>query len=309
MSAMAMQQGPPYPPRTAGPGGRPSIYTDVPIAAVFICLYVGAAAGHMTRFQLNRKAGHKFVPSALLFGFCMSRILTCSLRIGSATHPNNISLSIAAGIFLNAGILLVYVINILFAQRILRARQPSVGWNPVLRVVFKLILVLIVVFLFLLIPFIVVTFYTRNPSLLNAARHIQQAAITYFLIVTTLPYWILLLAFRLPRSDREETFGTGSLRTKVLILLVGTTLVVYNAVYKAGTTWASPHPVNDPAWYQSKASYWCFYFVPEVLVLYFYLFMRIDRRFWVPNGSGERKSYVLEGKKIDEKDGEREESV
>jgi hypothetical protein len=145
-------------------------------------------------------------------------------------------------------------------------------------------------------------------QLLNAARHIQQAAITYFLIVTTLPYWILLVAFLLPKSDRAETFGTGSMKTKVLILLVGTTLVVYNSVYKAGTTWAAPHPVNAPAWYQSKASYWCFYFVPEVIILYFYLLMRIDQRFWVPNGSGKRSSYVKVVEDV-EKDAAREDSA
>jgi hypothetical protein len=291
------------------PGGRPTIHTDVPIAAVFILLYVIAAASHMTRFQINRRRGHKFIPSVLLFGFCMSRIVTCSLRIGSATHPTNVSLSIAAGIFLNAGILLVYIINILFAQRILRARQPEIGWNPVLRIAFKVIYGLIGLSLCLLIPFIVLTFYTRDMSLLMAARHIQQACITYFLVVTTLPYWMLLVAFLLPRSNHAETFGTGSMRAKVLILLAGTTLVVFNSVYKCGTTWASTHPLNDPAWYQSKASYWCFYFVPEILILYIYLFARIDQRFWVPNGSGKRDSYAsIEGESF-EKDVAGEDSV
>jgi hypothetical protein len=49
-------------------GGVPKIGVDVPITAVFLALFIGAAAIHMTIFQLNQRRGHKFIFSALLFG-------------------------------------------------------------------------------------------------------------------------------------------------------------------------------------------------------------------------------------------------
>jgi len=41
---------------------------DIPITAVFLLLFIIGAATHMTIFQLNRKRGHKFVFSGLIFG-------------------------------------------------------------------------------------------------------------------------------------------------------------------------------------------------------------------------------------------------
>lgn len=41
---------------------------DIPISAVFLVLYIGGAVTHMTIFQLNKRKGHKFLMSGLLFG-------------------------------------------------------------------------------------------------------------------------------------------------------------------------------------------------------------------------------------------------
>lgn len=41
---------------------------DIPITAVFLVLYMCGAATHMTIFQLNKRKGHKFLMSGLLFG-------------------------------------------------------------------------------------------------------------------------------------------------------------------------------------------------------------------------------------------------
>ncbi|KAK3077934.1 hypothetical protein LTS18_008872, partial [Coniosporium uncinatum] len=59
--------GGPYPPAIWSLGGRPKVSVDVPITAVFLVLFMGGAATHMTIFQLNRRRGHKFLMSAMLF--------------------------------------------------------------------------------------------------------------------------------------------------------------------------------------------------------------------------------------------------
>jgi len=96
---------------------------DVPITAVFLLLFLLGAIAHMTIFQKNKAKGQKFVMSAMIFGFCMSRIVATIMRIVWATHPHNISVAIAAQIFVAAGVVLLFVINLIFTQRVIRASQ------------------------------------------------------------------------------------------------------------------------------------------------------------------------------------------
>lgn len=277
-------QGPPYPPTTAGVGGVPTIGLDIPISASFIFLYICFAVTNMTLFQRNRRRGRKFVPSALLFGFCMARIATLVLRIAWANRKTNIRLAIAAQVFVNAGVLLIYIINFLLAQRILRAKQPQVGWNPVLRIVSRGLYVSIVGALVMVITSLVLTLYTLNPHTRSRCRDVQLAAITFLVTFTTLPLVQLLLAYLLPRSRNEERFGEGSMTSKVIIVTTSTCLCMFIAGFKAGTAWSPPRPATNPAWFDSKASFYVFSFVLEILALTILTISRIDKRFIVPNG-------------------------
>ncbi|KAH6681822.1 hypothetical protein B0J14DRAFT_648242 [Halenospora varia] len=102
----------PYPSNSAGLGGVPTVATDVPVCAIFTVLYLSLAATNSTIFRRNRKNQHKFILSVLLTGFCMARVGTLVLRIAWATRQHNIRLAIAAQIFVNAGILVVYIVNL-----------------------------------------------------------------------------------------------------------------------------------------------------------------------------------------------------
>ena len=61
-------KGPPYAPQVWALGGTPEVSVDIPISAVFLALYIGAAVTHMSIFQRNKKRGHFFIFNALLFG-------------------------------------------------------------------------------------------------------------------------------------------------------------------------------------------------------------------------------------------------
>jgi hypothetical protein len=128
--------GPPYPSKIAGLGGLPTVDFDIPLTALFMCLFICGAATHMTILQLNSRKGHKFLASGALFGFCMARTVACIMRIVWATHPHNVRIALAANIFLNAGVLIIIVINLIFAQRILRAVLPHIGWHRAIHFAF-----------------------------------------------------------------------------------------------------------------------------------------------------------------------------
>lgn len=286
-------QGPPYAPPTALVGGVPTKSVDVPICAVFIALFAIGAAGHMTIFRLNMSRGHKFIPSAATFGFCMARIVTNSLRIALAYHPNNLRLGMAAQIFVAAGVLLLFILNLLYAQRLLRAFHPRVGWSRALSYFFKALYVIIVLSLAMLITVVVQSFYTLNPNTHRIDRDIQLYGQSYFLMFSFLPFLILAYTLLVPRRNGEQIdhFGKGSWTAKFVILGVTSFLLCLGATFRAATNYKSPRPVNDPAWYDSKACFYIFNFTIEIIVVYIYLLGRVDQRFYVPDGSSKVRHY------------------
>lgn len=270
---------------TAALGGVPTIKLDVPITAVFLVLFVCGAAAHMTIFQNNKRRGHKFIMSGVMFGFCMSRIATTTLRIVWANYPHNIRLAIAAQIFVAAGVVLLYVINLLFAQRILRATHPKFGWSKGVSIGFKVLYALIVIFLIMLITATIDSFYTLNKHIRTIDRRLQLSGQSYYALVSFLPIPIVYLALSLPRKNSVEKFGSGRWATKINILLIATILLCLGASFRLGTNFKNPRPREDPAWYHSKACFYIFNFTVEILVIYLYLLVRVDRRFHVPNNS------------------------
>ena len=296
-----VRMGGPYPSKTAAIGGLPDTQTDIPTDAVFIVLYVCFAATNMTIFQLNRRKGHKFVPSAATFGFCMARIVTLSLRIAWARTQHNVRLAIAASILVNAGILVVYVINLILAQRILRATHPQIGWNPILRAFCKILYVGIGVALAMVITSAVLTAYTLNLHTKQVCRDIQLAAITYLLVFTCLPAVHVALAVFLPRAQQAEHFGQGSMKSKVIIITCTGSLCMLIAGFKSGSSWMPLRPVTNPPWYDSKACFYIFNFSLEILLLCILTFSRIDKRFHIPDGSKQAGDYTRLAEETQEK--------
>lgn len=275
----------PYPPRVAAVGGRPNTSVDVPVSAVFLFLFVVGAATHMTIFQLNNRKGHKFIMSAMTFGFCMARIVTMIMRIVAACYPHDVQIAIAAQIFVSAGVLILFLINLIFAQRILRAAHPHFGWHKALSITFKVLYALIGAMLVMVITATVQSYYTLSPNTHKIDRDLQLTAGTYLMVVSFLPIPMVIIGLVVPRKTRVEKFGLGRWRTKVAILLTSATLLSLGAAFRAGTNFKNPRPVDDPAWYQAK---WCFYFFNftiEIIVVYLYALVRVDRRFHIPNGS------------------------
>ncbi|KAJ5674415.1 uncharacterized protein N7477_004349 [Penicillium maclennaniae] len=285
--------GGPYAPTTAALGGRPTKDLDVPICAVFLVLFAAAAAGHMRIFQRNRKRGHKFIPSAATFGFCMSRIIANVIRIVWACYPTNISLAIAAQIFVAAGVLLLFVLNLIYAQRMLRAAFPAFGWSRSLSWLFKFLYVIVVISIIMVITVVIQSMYTLNANTHRIDRDIQLYGSTYFAIVSFLPIPIVMAILILTRFRSVEHPGAGSWHTRAFIILLAGCLLCLGASFRAGTTWMKPRPVTDPAWYQSKACFYIFNFAIDWTVVMIFLVSRKDKRMWVPDGSSKVRHYRI----------------
>lgn len=238
----------------------------------------------MTILQVNMRRGKKFIMSGMLFGFCMARIVASTMRLVWSTHHNNISIAIAANIFMAAGVLLLFVINLIFTQRVMRATHPTWAWSRWFSLMFKVYYGSIVIMLIALITATVQSFYTLNPHTRHIDRTIQLVGSTYFAVASFLPLPLLAINYALPRSSGVEKFGEGRMRTKVYTLIFTSTILTFGAAFRAGTSYL-PRPVSDPAWYHSKAAFYCVNFLIEIIVVAAFAVLRVDKRFHVPNGS------------------------
>lgn len=292
---MSQQTGPPYASPFAVIGGTPTSSLDVPVCSVFLAIYLGFALTNMSIYQLNTRRYHiTFRLSLLVFGFSMARILTMILRIVWAERSDNLRLMIASNIFTNAGILVIFILNLFLAQRILRAEQPHLGWSKALRTMCKVLYALIGGVVVMIITAGVLSFYTRNTRTLKACRDIQLAATTYLFVFTTLPIFHVAAAHSLPKSAARESFGRGhtGVAMKKSIVTVASLLSITAIGFKLGTAYMSPRLKSDPAWYHSKAAFYCFNFLIEIVILALLTVSRIDRLFWVPDGSKESGDYT-----------------
>ena len=275
----------PYAPTTAGLGGSPTKTLDDPITAVFLFLFLLGAIAHMTILQINQRRGKKFLMSGMLFGFCMARITACVMRLVWSTHLTNVSIAIAAQVFVAAGVILLFVINLIFAQRILRASHPHWAWAKWFSWAFKLYYISIVVALAALITCTVQSFYTLSHNTRRIDRDVQLFGSTYFAVAAFLPIPLVFLRVILPKKQEHvEKFGEGRFRTKIRILLFSSVILTLGAAFRAGTAYL-PRPRNDPAWYHSKVCFYLFDFTVEIIVVFLYVVLRVDKRFHVPNGS------------------------
>ena len=290
----AISSGPPYLPSTSGLGGHATVGVDVPISAVFIAMFIFCAVGHMTVFQRNRRRGHKFIPSVATFGFCMARITASVLRIAGATRPTNINLAIAGQVFVAAGVLILFILNLLFAQRMLRASQPRFGWSRPVSIAFKALYLLIFLTLVMLIAATVKMFFTLDPDTRRVCRDLQLYGASFFTFVTFLPLPIVAYACLAPRHQPIDPFGTGKWTTKAKIVGVSGVLLCMGAGFRLGTSAMPARAITNPAWYHHKACFYIFNFGLEVVVAYMWLVFRFDRRFYIPDGSSKVRNYSRE---------------
>ena len=188
----------------------------------------------------------------------------------------------------------------------LRAAHPHFGWHKALSRVFLALYILIGLMLIMVITATVQSFYTLDQNIRRIDRDLQLTTAIYFMSIAFAPIPMVIIGLVIPRKTRLEKFGTGRWRSKIAILLATSTLLCLGAAFRCGTSWKTPRPRADPAWYDAK---WCFYifnFTVEIIVVYLYIFLRIDRRFHIPDGAKGPGDYSESSQeRSNERDGER----
>ncbi|KAF4968695.1 hypothetical protein FSARC_3981 [Fusarium sarcochroum] len=291
---LTIRQGPPYLPHGAVLGLIPSRLPDIPISSVLIVIFVLSATFNMTVLQLNLRRKHKFLLSGLLFGFSMARMMANVLRIAWAVHNDNARLVIAASIFANAGVLLLFIVNLILLQRIIRAYHPIIGWSKSLGWAFRFLYSCVVACLVMVIISVVYSYYTTEPHIKSQLRTVRLTAAVFLAILSFFPIPAVIITLLLPRSSPVDRFGSGSMHMKIILLIFTAALLSLGASFRAAGAFIQ-RPVDNPGWFNSKAVYYCSNYLIELIVVGSYSLSRFDRRFHVPNGSSAPGHYSSGG--------------
>lgn len=212
---------------------------------------------------------------------------SCGLRIAWSYHQDSVNLAIAAQIFVEAGTVILYIVNLFLAQRMMRARHPHIGWWKPFTIIMGPVIIGIT---FISLAFIIVagilSYFTLNANTQRITYDILCFGETEFAVASFIPIVVILLMLVIPRRTYIDKFGAGRYKTKVIIALVGSILVSLGSAFRAATTWLPEVSVEStPKWYFSKTCFYIFDYGLDIMVLYLYLITRVDRRFYVPDGA------------------------
>ncbi|KAI0014909.1 hypothetical protein F4780DRAFT_773905 [Xylariomycetidae sp. FL0641] len=282
---MARPPGPPYLPPTAVVGGVPSPVPDDAVSGALVLLFLASAAAHMTILRRNKRRGRRFVFSGMLFVLCVLRSVALVLRVAWASRPRDPGVALAATILTQVGSVLVFVINLILAQRVVRAYHPRVGWHPAARGALRFLVASVVASLVTLIVVTLQSVFTLDLAARAADRAVQLVAGTYLAVLAFVPVPVVLVSAAL-RAHRApvDKFGAGRWRSKLQLLLLTACVATLGAGFRVGTGYAAV-PRAHPAWFDSRACYYGFNFATDLVVSTVYLFARFDRRFIIPNGA------------------------
>lgn len=216
----------------------------------------------------------------------------------------------AAQIFVYAGVVILFITNLFFAQRIVRAQHPHFGWSKAFSFWLPIMLIVMVLTILMLISAVIVQFFVPTDYAQQWTRDIQLYGATFYGSAAFLPIPIVLVSTFLKsrpahKNSAIDNFGlTGSMTSKILIVLFTSTLLSLGAWYRAGTSLLPPTPTRSAQpWYFSKACFYTFNFGIEIFVTLFFFFIRIDRRYIIPDSANGPFSYrdgsVITGKEDD----------
>ncbi|KAF9878391.1 hypothetical protein CkaCkLH20_03883 [Colletotrichum karsti] len=240
-------------------------------------------------YRANAKRGHKFLLSDLMFDFCMVRNVTCIMRIIWAFEKARVVILIAL-IVQFGGAVVIMVVNIFFAQRIIRSIHPNFGWHPFFGVA--------TLFFIFSVPAVIlnnstalgVSFYhIEDQDRVDTALNVLKAGVSWIMLLAVLPVVSVLFASIIP-GPKPERFGVGDTHQKIAVLLTGAILLIAGHAVRLSST-LNPEPPDSQNKLLSKEVFYTTGFMLEIFVVVFYAVIRIDLLFHVPNGSSQPGDY------------------
>ncbi|KAK4040437.1 hypothetical protein C8A01DRAFT_35579 [Parachaetomium inaequale] len=274
---------PPFALNEAQPGGIPTPLPDTPLTIIFLLLFTLALILSLLAHHLDLKPPR---PPRLLPSLVMTFTLTClgalATRLAWTYNPTNLHLEIASTILTRAAPILLLNANLLLARRFLRDYALAAIFCAVASLVMG-------------VSVQAGAYYTREERGLREGREIGLVADCIRVAVAVVPVvavgvggWV----FPCPVRELGERERARFRARRGMVCGVGALLTVEEGFW-TGVAFEG-RGVGSRAWFLSRAAFYCFGFLVEVVVVYWFLAARVDSRFRLrPRGA--RKTGVPDG--------------
>lgn len=186
----------------------------------------------------------------------------------------------------------LFAVNVLFTQRIIRAMHPNFGWHPIPSTFILVILASVPLIIFWNIINLTVSFFLLNPAKIKIVKDLLLFGSAYTMFLSIFPMIFIAFAAATPTSGKIESFGLGSFQAKVVILLSASAILFVSAIVRLVSNLVV-RPKENPAPVDSKAVFYVTGFTLEIIVVIIYAISRVDLRFWVPDGASKPGDYTV----------------
>ncbi|KAM0328088.1 hypothetical protein ACHAQA_005491 [Verticillium albo-atrum] len=292
------QAHPPYLSPFPVPGLVPNTSTDIPVSAVLLVLYLASIISNILVLRQNKRRSTPFPFSILLIVYSVFRTVALVLRISYAAVQTNTNLAIAANIISNAGVIVIFVLNLLVSPSLMRrffGANGATGWRRKISTIpFYAAIPFLPIMLLTTVNVTILTFFTTDTKVRLDCLTAQKVAIVTFAIIAFLPAPFAAVVAALSPAEENNTTANrgsfiartlhpdgspGSLRGNALLMLFGSAVLTIGAAYRAATLLSPRRMPGDPAWYHERPAYYCFNYGLELVVVFAYLVFRFDQRF------------------------------
>ena len=244
------------------------------------------------------------VPYSYFPGCCITLALASSFRIAWAAHPSNVPVAIASLVFTYAGVILLFIVNLALTQLIVHTQHPQLRRSSPLTFASLMLLFIIIGAVFGLIAGIVLEFYWPPEDTSALALRTYGSATYATIAFIPIPIVIVSTLARARRHSNNkmaqpgDNSAQGSMVPLVTIVTVSASFLTLGAAYRLATlclpSTSGDFPIDTP-WYFSRGSFYTFNFGIGLLVVLFWLILRVDEPDITSKGATAFASYARGG--------------
>jgi hypothetical protein len=166
--------------------------------------------------------------------------------------------------------------------------HPAFGWSTPFRILSRFLAISVPsIIIFNIVSLIFSFFATNDLRRLETTEALLKFGSIWNMFLSVYPLLTLFIVSTLPlppSAPQPEDFGIGPLRTKIAIVVYGSTTLAVGAAVRLAALF-NPRPPNTNDVLFSKQVFYSTGFLLEILVVVIYAVSRVDLRFHIPDGS------------------------
>ena len=192
----------------------------------------------------------------------------------------------------------VFAVNLVLAQRVVRAMHPSFGWGLGFTIFSQFLIFSIPAVIAMNAVSVSVNFFSVDLVQREVTEELLMFGSSWNLMLAAMPLVWVFFATAIP-GPRVENFGVGEFRSKTSLLVFGAITMSVGAGVRLAISLNGP---NSTSPLSGKIVFYMTGFLLEIMTVAAYAYFRLDLSFHIPNGSIGPGAYSKGPDDVNEKD-------